>query len=213
MISIAGLTAQAREHNLELSQPVVGQLLAYAKELELFSRGAALLSTKESSHLFPHIFDSLSLLPVFQEQGISFSSLADIGSGAGLPGIPLVIATGAKALLVERSQKKASILSSMTASLGLLGQVSILAADYRELKGQFDLIVSRALFPDIVSASSFLVSHLTCSGTLVFYQSEKQHESFNQGCLDSLKPECVTFWHKGPESSGKGFWLVRRRHI
>jgi len=53
-----------------------------------------------------HILDSLLLLPLLTEAG----SLADLGSGAGLPGLVVAIATGRHVHLYESNQKKAAFL-------------------------------------------------------------------------------------------------------
>ncbi len=64
-----------------------------------------------------HILDSLTLT------GYVTGALIDIGSGAGLPGIPLAIATGQPVTLVESVKKKAAVLEMLLRELDLQGRV------------------------------------------------------------------------------------------
>jgi len=65
----------------------------------------------------PHIADSLTVLPYIR------ASYIDIGSGAGLPGIPVALATGVETGLLEATQKKAKFLAETIEALGLNVQV------------------------------------------------------------------------------------------
>jgi len=69
-----------------------------------------------------HLFDALTLLPVLSEiEGAGGRArFIDIGSGGGLPGIPLAIAMpGADFTLVDATKKKADFLAHAAGSLGL----------------------------------------------------------------------------------------------
>lgn len=65
--------------------------------------------------LYQHVMDSLAVLP-----HISGPQILDVGSGAGLPGIPIALARpGWQVLLVESNQKKASFLQQVKIELAL----------------------------------------------------------------------------------------------
>lgn len=71
-----------------------------------------------------HVLDSLSLLPDLRELAAD-SSIVDIGSGGGLPALPLAIALpGLRFTLLEATAKKASFLEATARDLGL-GNVSV----------------------------------------------------------------------------------------
>jgi 16S rRNA (guanine527-N7)-methyltransferase len=71
-----------------------------------------------------HILESL-FQPLVDRAGAA-GNLVDIGSGAGLPGIPLALACpGLKALLVEPRVRKAQFLEATVFALGLAGRVEV----------------------------------------------------------------------------------------
>ena len=99
-----------------------------------------------------HVLDSLGLLPWWR------GSLADVGSGAGFPGIPLAIARPESPVtLVERSERKARFLQQVVIELAL-GNVEVIEADVGQplasgsLTGRvFGTVTARAVAPPAVS--------------------------------------------------------------
>jgi 16S rRNA (guanine527-N7)-methyltransferase len=93
------------------------------------------------SVLSTHILDSLSVLPHLPP-----GSLVDVGSGGGLPGIPLAICAPARAVtLVESSQKKSAFQRQTTIELGLNNvQVVCERAEAFRPIDNFDVVISRA---------------------------------------------------------------------
>ena len=94
-----------------------------------------------------HVGDALTLLP-FLPQG-DFS-LADVGSGGGVPGIPLAISRpDAQVLLIESTQKKAAFLENTVRQIGLTNvRVSPRRAEDEarsENRQRFDVVAARAL--------------------------------------------------------------------
>lgn len=99
-----------------------------------------------------HILDSLSLIPSLTQEGVKH--VVDVGSGGGVPGIPLAITMPEVTFsLLECTKKKAKFLSDVTQHLGL-SNVTILAIRAEDLateKGGFrdiaDAVVTRAVGP------------------------------------------------------------------
>lgn len=110
--------------------------------------------------LVRHLLDSLAVLP-----HIAGPRIADVGSGAGLPGIPLAIARPEwHVLLVESNHKKAVFLQQARIELGL-ENVEVMAERVENIgrsKG-FDTIISRA-FSDLVDFIK-LAGHLCAEGS------------------------------------------------
>lgn len=90
-----------------------------------------------------HVLDSLrarACLPA------GASALADLGSGAGLPGLPLAIALPRLSVaLVERSRRRVGFLEMVVDDLALRGRVRVLAASSEEVRETFDVCTARAL--------------------------------------------------------------------
>ena len=108
----------ARQLGLELDESARGQLLAYVSLMAKWNKTYNLTAVRDPLAMVSHhLLDSLAVLP---HLSLAAGSLADIGSGAGLPGIPLAIARRDwRVVLVEASQKKAAFLRQATIELGL----------------------------------------------------------------------------------------------
>jgi 16S rRNA (guanine527-N7)-methyltransferase len=96
-----------------------------------------------------HLLDSLAVLPLLQNSALARRraggySLADVGSGAGLPGIALAIAQPDWSIAtVEAVEKKAAFQRQAKIELGL-ANVSIHCGRVEDLQGSFDGVISRA---------------------------------------------------------------------
>jgi len=107
-----------------------------------------------------HVVDSLAILGLLDEQHLP---IADIGSGAGFPGIPISISGGIPVDLVESVKKKALFLSECVLALGGLhgSQVIPLRAEElaRERPAGYGCVVARALcsLPSLVELASPLL--------------------------------------------------------
>ncbi|MDZ7829118.1 MAG: 16S rRNA (guanine(527)-N(7))-methyltransferase RsmG [Halofilum sp. (in: g-proteobacteria)] len=134
----AGLAALG----LELDARQQGQLLAYRDELARWGRVHNLTSVLDPERMVPvHLLDSLALLPLLRGERI-----ADVGSGGGLPGVPLAIAgPGLQVTLIEPRTKRAVFLAHVARRLGL-GNVIVERCRVEELPpGEgFDTLVTRA---------------------------------------------------------------------
>ncbi|MBA3487927.1 MAG: 16S rRNA (guanine(527)-N(7))-methyltransferase RsmG, partial [Lysobacter sp.] len=105
--------------------------------------------------------DSLAMHPYVDDIAARGGSLADLGTGAGLPGIPLAIAKpGLRVTLVESAGKKARFMREAVRQLGL-GDVRVAETRIEALDepGQYDAITARALgtLPLIVELGGHLL--------------------------------------------------------
>ncbi len=102
------------------------------------------ISRKDIGNLYVnHILHSLSI--AYFVNFVDGSSILDLGTGGGLPGIPLAILyPEVKFHLIDRIGKKIKVAEDIANRIGLTN-VSFQHGDVREVKGQFDFVVSRAV--------------------------------------------------------------------
>jgi 16S rRNA (guanine527-N7)-methyltransferase len=115
----AALERGLDELALALPAGVTEQLLAYVDLLMKWNRTYNLTAIRDPLEMVSrHLLDSLAVLTHLpMTEG---AALADVGSGAGLPGIPLAIARGAwRVTLNDSRQKKAAFLRQAAIELGL----------------------------------------------------------------------------------------------
>lgn len=135
-----------------------GQFIDYLRLLERWNRAFNLTAIREPAQMVGlHLLDSLSLQPYLEG-----SRIIDIGSGAGLPGIPLAILNPELEFhLLDSNGKKTRFLFQARQSLGLdnVREIKSRAEDYRPTQ-PYDLVVSRAFgsLADLVVAGRHLLS-------------------------------------------------------
>ena len=135
------------EHGLALDTRQIEQLEEYARLLESINRSINLVSRKEeSSLLIRHVFHSL--LVGFHYPFQQGERVLDLGTGGGLPGIPLAIAyPETDFLLIDSTGKKIDACREMITTLGLKN-VHAKKIRAEELTGlMFDVVLSRQVAP------------------------------------------------------------------
>jgi len=137
------LSAGAAQLGLSLSPPAQQTLLDFLALLQKWNRVYNLTAVREPLQMVnQHLLDCLAIVP-----HITASNILDVGSGAGLPGIPLAVARPqSHVTLLESSQKKAAFLRQALIELGIKNATVERARveNWRPAR-LFDLIVSRAL--------------------------------------------------------------------
>lgn len=140
--------------------------------------------TEEDAVITKHFCDSLSLVKGFSEIEKTVS-LIDVGTGAGLPGIPLKIAfPHLKVTLLDSLNKRVRFLEEVCERLGLENVTCVHARaedggrnkDYRE---KFDLCVSRAV-ANLSSLSEYCMPFVRVGGYFIPYKSGEIVEELTQ---------------------------------
>jgi 16S rRNA (guanine527-N7)-methyltransferase len=106
---------QLREAGIEggLAQ----RFAAYGALLLEANRRTNLTGAKTSDAVLAHLLDSLTLAPFVADP------VVDVGSGGGLPAIPIALATGVRISLIEATAKKARFLEEALRKLEIAGEV------------------------------------------------------------------------------------------
>ena len=121
-----------------------------------------------------HFGESLALAEFVLEHG-ELATAADLGSGAGFPGLPFAIfAPEIKVTLVESQNKKATFLKEVVRALDLQN-VSVRNERGEQIKERFDVVMMRAVekFEDALKVAAALVKPKGCIALLI---SEQQLE-------------------------------------
>ena len=158
----AALERGLEEMALALPAGAAERLLGYVALLVKWNRTYNLTAIRDPLAMVAHhLLDSLSVLPHLP-LGAERARLADAGSGAGLPGIPLAIARPRwRIALAEASQKKAAFLRQAAIELAL-DNVEVHEGRVEAWHPQplFDLVISRAFaaLAEFIAACRHLVA-------------------------------------------------------
>lgn len=129
---ISATGAHQAEYGLDLGADVIGRL---ADHFELVSEHNPVLhltgpSTPEDFAV-RHVLESLTMLEFLAEG----SRFADVGSGAGFPAIPCLMAReDLRSVLIESKEKKANFLKAAVEKLELKARVTVVNRQFAELQ-------------------------------------------------------------------------------
>jgi 16S rRNA (guanine527-N7)-methyltransferase len=152
---------------LDLDSATQTRLLGYLTLLEKWNRTHNLTSIRGAERMVTHhLLDSLAVLPHLSLR--AGERLIDIGSGGGLPGIPLAIARPEwQVALLDSSQKKAAFLRQAAAELKLANAEVVEARAERFAPVQrFEVVITRA-FSDLAQFAATATHLLAPGGRLV----------------------------------------------
>ncbi len=128
----------------DLAADVLDRLRAYAALLATWTRRINLVSRADAPQIWSrHVLDSLRLLPLIP---VGTDRAIDLGSGAGLPGLVLAIASGVAFELVEADRRKAAFLGEAQRVTGAPVRVHCGRIERLDLAPAM-LVTARALAP------------------------------------------------------------------
>jgi 16S rRNA (guanine527-N7)-methyltransferase len=156
----AALDEGLQELALSLPADAAEKLIAYLELLAKWNRTYNLTAIRDPHQVVSHhLLDSLSVL---RELSGHAGTLADVGSGGGLPGIPLAIAEpGRRVTLNDASEKKGAFLRQAVIELGLRNaDVHVGRAEEWRPVERFAVVISRgfASLVDFLAACRHLVA-------------------------------------------------------
>lgn len=135
-----------KDANLDISAQTQQRLLDYLVLMQKWNKVHNLTAVRDADEMVTlHLLDSLVVLPF-----IDAKHLLDVGSGAGLPGIPLAICLpDLQVTVIDSNSKKVSFMRQAKAELGITN-LEVLGDRVEEISStrKFEIIISRA-FSDL----------------------------------------------------------------
>ncbi len=144
--------------NLEISVDKVAMLLNFINLIEKWNKAYNLTAIKSKQDMVAlHLLDSLTVLPYLQGNRI-----IDIGTGAGLPGIPLAICLPELSFtLLDSNAKKTRFVQQAVLELKL-GNVEVIHSRVEDFAPpqSYDMVLTRAFaeLSDIIAVTKHLVA-------------------------------------------------------
>lgn len=190
---------------------------SYIKELILFNSAYNLTNTSDHDELVTrHILDSLSAAQNIKKIAEKIGpdvKIADIGSGGGLPGIPLAAAFPQfNFFLVERMAKRCAFLENCAAILGLKN-VTVWNKEAEKVPAEsFDISVFRAFRPLDEKMIKTLLSLTKTGGFLAAYKAKSENIKTEMNAINKIVPEynVEKLFVPGLEDSERNLVIVKK---
>lgn len=179
----------ADEFNIALPEASLDRYQAYLDLLLAHNRRASLTAITDPAEIaIKHFLDSLACLQI--RDIAPGERVADIGSGAGFPGLVLAIARPAHYTLIEATKKRAAFLQRAAEALGLPNMIVVpsraeelgQSPDHRE---SYHLVLSRAVAP-LAVLLEYGLPLTRLSGHFIAYKGPAVDQELN-GCGNALQ--------------------------
>jgi len=183
-------------------EEIFSLLARYIAEIEARNPALNIVGTNDRRELIVrHILDSLAPLGIMSRflanDAVTFA--ADVGSGAGLPGIPLAIALPrAHFTLIERSGRRANFLRNTRTALGL-ENITVEEGEMEKARpGRFSLVTFRAFRP--LEPKIYKKLHRLCTedGVLAAYKGRLEKIQAEMTALEGALPAVAGNWELLP---------------
>ncbi|MDO6718930.1 16S rRNA (guanine(527)-N(7))-methyltransferase RsmG [Psychrosphaera sp. 1_MG-2023] len=155
------LTKLIAQTDLKISDLQIDQLVAYVELLHKWNKAYNLTSVREPEQmLIKHIMDSLVVSPHLLSVTDINNKFIDVGTGPGLPGIPLaIINPDLEFTLLDSLGKRVRFMTQVKLDLGLKNIIPV-QSRVEDFEGEFAGVLSRAFasISDMVNWSRHLVA-------------------------------------------------------
>lgn len=168
------MTADEFQKQFNVSRETLASLTTYADLLKKWQNKINLVSPTTINEIWGrHFADSAQ---IFKYIDTPEQSIADIGAGAGFPGMVLALMGCKNVTLIESDQRKCLFLKDVARKTG--ANVTILNQRIERVEQKFDLITARAL-ADLSQLLEY-VSIISDSGKALFLKGQNSKQELNQ---------------------------------
>ncbi len=178
-----------------LDEKALGRLGDYLARLLAMNERMNLTAITDPAEAWTrHAFDALTLLPLLADLKPG-ARVVDVGSGGGVPAIPLAIARpDLKLTLIDATQKKAAFLTEVARALGL-GNVTVRAqraelVGRAELRGVFDVATARAV-GRIAMLAPLMAPLVKPGGRVLMIKGQRADEELEEATLVLAEQRCA----------------------
>ena len=154
----------AEKLGVPLAETQLDQLAAYVDLLERIALPRGMVAASDADRLWErHVLDGLRGVPELRS-----GSVADLGSGAGIPGVPLAIASPASSVvLIEPRRARAAFLEAVVDEVAL-ANTRVVLGRAQDVPGRFQACVARA-FASPLETWTVAQDLLEPGGTLLYW--------------------------------------------
>lgn len=177
---------------LNLSPINIGNLELFLQEMGRWNQVHNLTAIEgEKNSVRLHLIDSITVLPVMRKfLDLQNPKIADLGSGGGLPAIPIaILQPGWQVTLIEAIRKKTAFLQHVRGKLGLKN-IQVLServeAVAKSQPGQFDAVISRA-FTNLAHFLELSLPLLKPGGLVFAMKAKRADEELRDVCMDQWR--------------------------
>ena len=178
-----------QELGLSLSDANIADLELFLQEMGRWNQVHNLTAIEgEQDSVRLHLIDSIAVLPIMRQLlGEASPKIADLGSGGGLPAIPIAIAQPEWRLtLIEAVRKKTAFLQHVRGKLKLKN-IEVLSERVEDVavqqKAQFDAVISRA-FTSLARFLDLSLPFLKPNGLVFAMKGKRADEEMQEVCMD-----------------------------
>lgn len=157
-----------------------------------------------------HALDALGLVPHLADLPAG-ARVLDVGSGGGVPGVPVAIARpDLRVTLMEATEKKAAFLRAVSEAMGL-SQVDVVTGRAEQLattglRGRFDVVTARAVAA-IAALLPWTAPFARAGGRLLFIKGERAPQELADAKRELQRHRCT---HEGTVLSPTGRIVILR---
>ena len=216
MINKSLLKEESAKIGIELDDIALERLDTYAEMLIETNKTLNLTAITEPDEvLYKHFIDSLSLLTVVDlKEG---AKVIDVGTGAGFPGVVLLIARpDIKITLMDGTNKRlnfiADVLDKINLNAEILHSRAELAGKDKQYREKFDLVTARAV-ANMNTLSEYCIPFVKVSGIFAPMKAAKADEELNsaKGAIKLLGGTVEKICHLNIDNCGERCIIITKK--